>query len=153
MKFEVDKQERVVVVTSKVEKLDALCAPELKGELVLANKEGHRNMVLDLSETRYIDSSGLSAVLIGHRACRDANGTFVLSGLQPAVAKLVTISQLDSVLKIVPTAEGSDRFRLYGGSRARPLIKTYTLFHVVFIQPQCHCGVDLGFLSHRFCPV
>ena len=40
MKFEVDKQERVVVVTSKVEKLDALCAPELKGELVLANKEG-----------------------------------------------------------------------------------------------------------------
>ena len=104
MKFEVDKQERVVVVTSKVEKLDALCAPELKGELVLANKEGHRNMVLDLSETRYIDSSGLSAVLIGHRACRDAKGTFVLCGLQPAVAKLVTISRLDDVLKIVPTA-------------------------------------------------
>ncbi len=74
MKFEVDKQEKVVVVTSKVEKLDALCAPELKGELVLANKEGHRNMVLDLSETRYIDSSGLSAVLIGHRGCRDAQG-------------------------------------------------------------------------------
>ena len=42
MKFEVDKREKVVVVTAKVEKLDALCAPELKGELVLANKEGHR---------------------------------------------------------------------------------------------------------------
>lgn len=105
MKFEVDKQEKVVVVTAKVEKLDALCAPELKGELVLANKEGHRNMVLDLSETRYIDSSGLSAVLIGHRGCRDAEGTFVLCGLQPTVAKLVSISQLDSVLKIVPTVQ------------------------------------------------
>ena len=105
MKFEVEKQEKVVVVTAKVEKLDALCAPELKGELVLANKEGHRNMVLDLSETRYIDSSGLSAVLIGHRGCRDAQGTFVLCGLQPAVAKLVSISQLDNVLKIVPTVQ------------------------------------------------
>ena len=79
MKFEVDKREKVVVVTAKVEKLDALCAPELKGELVLANKEGHRNMVLDLSETRYIDSSGLSAILIGHRGCRDAQGSFVLA--------------------------------------------------------------------------
>lgn len=110
MKFEVDKQEKVVVVTSKVEKLDALCAPELKGELVLANKEGHRNMVLDLSETRYIDSSGLSAVLIGHRGCRDAQGTFVLCGLQPTVAKLVSISQLDNVLKIVPTVDEAIEF-------------------------------------------
>ena len=109
MKFEVEKREKVVILTAKVEKLDALCAPELKGELVLASKEGHRNMVLDLNETRYIDSSGLSAVLIGHRSCRDAGGTFVVSGLQPAVAKLVSISQLDSVLKIVPTAqEGVD---------------------------------------------
>ena len=62
-------------------------------------------MVLDLSETRYIDSSGLSAVLIGHRGCRDSGGSFVLCGLQPAVAKLVTISQLDNVLKIVPTSQ------------------------------------------------
>ena len=45
-----------------------------KGELVLASKEGHRNMVLDLSETRYIDSSGLSAVLIGHRAAAMPRG-------------------------------------------------------------------------------
>ena len=52
---------------------------------------------------------GHPMVLIGHRACRDAGGTFVVSGLQPAVSKLVSISQLDSVLKIVPTAqEGVD---------------------------------------------
>jgi len=35
--------------------------------------------------------------------CRDANGTFVLTGLQDAVKKLITISQLESVLKITPT--------------------------------------------------
>ena len=29
----------------------------------------------------------------------------MLCGLQPAVSKLVTISQLDNVLKIVPTAK------------------------------------------------
>ena len=51
MKFEVDKQEKVVVVTAKVEKLDAL-RTGIERRARPANKEGHRNMVLDLSETR-----------------------------------------------------------------------------------------------------
>jgi anti-sigma B factor antagonist len=35
--------------------------------------------------------------------CRDANGTFVVCGLQETVKKLISISQLDSVFKITPT--------------------------------------------------
>ncbi len=104
MKFEIEQKEKVTVVKSKVEKLDALHAPELKGEFVLQNKNGNKNIILDLSETRYCDSSGLSAVLVANRLCRESEGVFVLCGLQDAVSKLITISQLDSVLKIVPTA-------------------------------------------------
>lgn len=103
MKYEVEQKDKLVVVKTKVEKLDALHAPELKSELVLQNKSGAKNIVLDLSETRYCDSSGLSAVLVANRLCRDSNGSFVLCGLQPAVQKLIAISQLDSVLKITPT--------------------------------------------------
>lgn len=103
MKFEIESKDKVVVVKTKVEKLDALHAPELKSELVILNKSGNKNIILDMSETRYCDSSGLSAVLVANRLCRDQNGTFVLCGLQSAVQKLITISQLDSVLKITPT--------------------------------------------------
>ncbi|MFK7757448.1 MAG: STAS domain-containing protein [Flavobacteriales bacterium] len=103
MKFEIEQKDKVTVIKSKVEKLDALHAPELKGEFVLQNKNGKKNLVLDLSETRYCDSSGLSAVLVANRLCRESQGVFVLCGLQDAVSKLITISQLDSVLKIVPT--------------------------------------------------
>jgi|TARA_B100000768_G_scaffold182037_1_gene208697 anti-anti-sigma factor len=104
MKFEVEHKDKVTLVKSKVEKLDALHAPELKGEFVLQSKSGNKNIILDLSETRYCDSSGLSAVLVANRLCKDAEGVFVLCGLQNAVSKLISISQLDSVLKIVPTA-------------------------------------------------
>lgn len=103
MNFEIDKRDKVTVVKTKIEKLDALQAPELKSELVLINKDGVKNIILDLSDTRYCDSSGLSAVLVANRLCRDSNGTFVLCGLQSTVEKLVSISQLDSVLKITPT--------------------------------------------------
>jgi len=58
---------------------------------------------LDLSKTKYIDSSGLSALLVGQRLCRDTNGTFVICGLQETVKKLISISQLDAVFKITPT--------------------------------------------------
>lgn len=104
MNFEIENKEKVVVVKTKVEKLDSLVAPELKSEFVMISKSGGKNLVLDMSDTRYCDSSGLSAVLVANRLCRDANGTFVLCGLQPAVNKLITISQLDSVLKITPTS-------------------------------------------------
>ena len=109
MKFTSEIEDGIAIVTSTVEKLDALHAPELKAELVRVAKDGNVNIVLDLSASRYCDSSGLSAVLVGNRLCRDHDGTFVLTGLQPAVEKLVSISQLDRVLTILPTStEGFD---------------------------------------------
>jgi anti-anti-sigma factor len=103
MKFAVEPREKLVIISTNVEKLDALQAPELKSEIVLQNKAGVRNIVLDLSSTRYIDSSGLSAILVANRLCRDANGTCVITGLQEAVKKLIMLSQLESILKITPT--------------------------------------------------
>jgi len=49
---------------------------------------------------RYCDSSGLSAILVANRLCKNSGGTFVLTGLNDAVERLITISQLDTVLNI-----------------------------------------------------
>jgi anti-anti-sigma factor len=100
MNFETNRQQNEAVVNSKVEKLDATNAPELKAELLTLHKNGVNNIVIDLSKTRYCDSSGLSAVLTANRLCKDTNGKFVLCGLQDNVRKLVEIAQLDKVLLI-----------------------------------------------------
>jgi len=100
MKFEKLSNDVCTVVSVNVEKLDALNAPELKSEFVFINKGGEKNIVLDMSQTRYCDSSGLSAILVANRLCRDSNGKFVLCGLQPAVENLIRISQLHNVLEI-----------------------------------------------------
>lgn len=103
--FTVDKQDRYTLVTVHVEKLDSRVSPALKSELVLINSGGEKNIVMNLEECRYCDSSGLSAVLIGNRICNENSGTFVLSGLQESVQKLISISQLDTVLTIAPTVD------------------------------------------------
>lgn len=62
-------------------------------------------MILDLENIEYVDSSGLSAILTGHRLWRDS-GLFVLSHAKhPAVQRLIEISKLDKILVIIPTLD------------------------------------------------
>jgi anti-anti-sigma factor len=100
MPFNVEKSDRYSVIRIQADKLDTLVAPALKSELVMLNSDGTRNLIIDLSETRYCDSSGLSAILVANRLCKNANGVLVLTGLQETVKKLISISQLDSILVI-----------------------------------------------------
>ena len=103
MKFAVDKHEKYILVKLNESKLNSVVTPQLKSELILMNTEGQRNIVLDLSQVKFADSSGLSSLLVGHRLCKNAGGVFILSGLCDAVNRLIGISQLDNVLSIVPT--------------------------------------------------
>ncbi|MFT4525862.1 MAG: anti-sigma B factor antagonist [Granulosicoccus sp.] len=105
MNFEVDKKDNYALVKVKVEKLDSHVSPALKSELVVLNADEFKNLIVDLTDTRYCDSSGLSAILVANRLCKNSNGTFVLTGLQRSVAKLISISQLDTILNITPTIE------------------------------------------------
>jgi anti-anti-sigma factor len=100
MNFETIQNKNEAVVKTYIDKLDASNASELKAELVLLNKNGVNNIVIDMSATKYCDSSGLSAILTANRLCKDTNGRFVLCGLQENVFKLIQIAQLDKVLAI-----------------------------------------------------
>lgn len=100
MDFTVKQIERTSIVTTNVEKLNAANASDLKAELAVLNKKNINNIVIDMSKTKYCDSSGLSAILLANRLCKDTNGKFVLCGLQSNVQKLIEIAQLDRVLAI-----------------------------------------------------
>jgi anti-anti-sigma factor len=108
--FEIKANDVCTVVKVLKDKLDTNLAPKLKSEFVIMAGKGEKNIILDLSETKYCDSSGLSAILIGNRLCRRNNGVFVLSGLQIAVERLIQISQLDTVLDITDTAQAGIEF-------------------------------------------
>jgi len=105
MEFKIEKQENHTLIQVLEEKLDTHIAPTLKSELVLVSGNGEKNIILDLSKCRYCDSSGLSAILVANRLCKNANGTFVLTGLNDAVERLITISQLDTVLNITKSVD------------------------------------------------
>ncbi|GAA0879967.1 STAS domain-containing protein [Algoriphagus jejuensis] len=105
MKYTIDKKEQYVVFAPLEEKIDSLLAPKLKSELLTIHAEGYANIVLDLSQVKYVDSSGLSALLVGDREFGRSGGIFVISGVQDHVMKLLKISMLDKKLNLVNTLE------------------------------------------------
>ncbi|MBB6612107.1 STAS domain-containing protein [Pontibacter sp. Tf4] len=105
MKYTIDKKENYTIITIDEKKLDTSIAPDLKSEFVKLNAEGITNLILDMNNVKYTDSSGLSSILIANRLCNSSNGLLILTSLQDHVMKLISISKLESVLNILPTVE------------------------------------------------
>jgi anti-anti-sigma factor len=105
MKYTVDKKEQYVIFTPMEEKLDSALSPILKSELLTVNAEGYENLVIDMSQVKYADSSGLSALLVGNREFSRNGGIFIIASPQEHVMKLIKISMLDKVFTIVDSIE------------------------------------------------
>ncbi|GAB5417869.1 MAG: hypothetical protein Crog4KO_23830 [Crocinitomicaceae bacterium] len=107
MDFSVTQENRTSIIQVNVERLNASNASGLKAELALLSKSSINNIIIDMSTTKYCDSSGLSVLLLANRLCKDTNGTFILCGLQDNVQKLISIAQLDKVLNIAENKEAA----------------------------------------------
>lgn len=107
MKYSADKQENYCVITIEEENINSLLAPHLKSEFVIIKNEGAKNLILNLEKVKFIDSSGLSAILTANRLWSE-RGSFIVTGVQNEnVKKLISISRLDTVLTIIPTVSES----------------------------------------------
>lgn len=110
MKFSIDEKDKYTVFSLEEENLNTINAPDVKSEFVLLKNKGVQNFILDLSSVKFVDSSGLSAILTANRLWDDAqNETFVLTGVaeNENVKKLIEISRVDTVLTILPTLQES----------------------------------------------
>jgi len=105
MKYSIEKKDKYSTIKVDEEKLDSTKAPDFKSRFVTLQAEGVKNLIVDLSPVKYIDSSGLSALLVGNRIFREGGGLFVLACINDHVMKLISISQLDKVLDLLPTTE------------------------------------------------
>ncbi len=113
MDFKIEKHGFYVTVRPEVDKLLSANSSELKTKVIELSHEGFSSMLLDLGQVTFVDSSGLSAILVANRLCNDNNGSFVLVNLNPEVMEMLKISQLDTVLTIMPTkSEGADYLKM-----------------------------------------
>ena len=103
MHFDTKKNGAATILKIRQRKLDASISPELKGEFLVLCKPQLRELVIDLSNVDFCDSSGLSALLIAERKMRENGGTVKLVGVHKKVLTLIKISHLDRAFQIYDT--------------------------------------------------
>ncbi|MBR9919445.1 MAG: STAS domain-containing protein [Bacteroidetes bacterium] len=115
MKFSINKQDRYSIFKIEDENVNTTVAPDLKSEFFLLSSRETENLIVDLSLVKYIDSSGLSAILTAHRIWKEMGGSFVITGVKsPVVEKLFQISRIGQVVTILPTVQSSIEHVLMG---------------------------------------
>jgi anti-sigma B factor antagonist len=78
---------------------------ELKEHLQRLLEKGERRFLIDFSQTGYIDSSGLGALVALARKVREDGGDLRLSGLNEDLRSLFELTKLDTLFAISDTPD------------------------------------------------
>ncbi len=62
-------------------------------------------VVVNLSQVRYMDSSGVASLVEGLKASRDLGSRFILFGLSPSVREVLQLSRLIKVFEVYDNEE------------------------------------------------
>jgi anti-sigma B factor antagonist len=102
MEEDVDAHTHLITVSGEIH---VSTAPEFSRRLNDAISRGKTGLVLDLTPTEFIDSTGLSVLLNGLRRVTRQRGRMVLVCSNPTVLRLFEITRLDTTFDIRPTRD------------------------------------------------
>ncbi len=88
-------------------RLTAVTAPAMKNRIRELIDEGRTEIVCDLTEVSFIDSSGLAVLVSGLKATREKGGWLKLTGANEQVARIFKITMLDRVFVMHATVEAA----------------------------------------------
>lgn len=100
MRMELDREQNTAVVFLE-NRLDASTAPEFKNFINDLTKKQYINLVVDLANVQFIDSSGLGVLVTALRSVSQQGGDIKISGPTPEVQSLFSLTRLDKVFDIV----------------------------------------------------
>ncbi len=89
-------------------RIDVVRAGQLRQEAIAFAAAHDNNLVLDLQQVTFIDSSGLGAIVGTFQTLRQAGGHLYLYGIQPSVQMVIELVGLDQVLPVLKTKADLD---------------------------------------------
>jgi anti-sigma B factor antagonist len=99
------KPEGERTVVSLEGELDLASAPLLASELDGEQVGAANTVVLDLQELRFIDSTGLRAILAANERFRERGRTFAITRGSEQVERLLAITRVDEHLRVLASAD------------------------------------------------
>ena len=98
----VDDETHVIAVTGEI---DLFTAPEFKQRMSALIDAGRSRLVVDLSETTFIDSSSLGVLIGAHRRLKLRGGALLVVSDNEAITKTFKITGLDGVFTLTSSVD------------------------------------------------
>jgi anti-sigma B factor antagonist len=108
MEITIEKMEDVAVVAVPVTELDATNSNEFKRDMAPV-LDVHARVILDLTRLRFIDSSGLGALLSCLRKLNEKRGDLKVCGISKQVRTALELVRMHRILDIYGTREEATR--------------------------------------------
>jgi len=102
VKLHLKKLSAHTLITVLEERIDAHNSNELKSVLLQSIAQGNACIIVQLETVRFIDSSGLGALLSGYKNAAAQNGKLVLTNIQQQVLSMFELTRLNRVFEIYP---------------------------------------------------
>ena len=100
MNLKLEKINDYRVLFIEEERIDAHNSGELKDAILHIIEQGDTAIIVQLAKVRFIDSSGLGALLSGYKNATAKSGKLVLANLQPQVLSMFELTRLNRVFEI-----------------------------------------------------
>jgi len=100
MNLNLEKMNGCSVLFIQEERIDAHNSGELKEYILHLIEQGENTIIVQLEQVRFIDSSGLGALLSGYKNTAAKSGKLALSNVQPQVLSMFELTRLNRVFEI-----------------------------------------------------
>ena len=102
MQLNMTEKGDIVLIDVQEERMDAHNSSDLKERMLQLFDDEKCNIVIDMAAVRFVDSSGLGALVSGFKNASARNGNLKLCGLQPQVKSMFELTRLHRVFEIFP---------------------------------------------------
>lgn len=100
MQLAVEKNDDVRIVRVKEAKLTYPVLSAFFGEVRQLVEDGAQKLLIDLSAVSYIDSASIGCLMDIHRLVQEKAGAVKLSGLQPRVETMISMTGVHKIISI-----------------------------------------------------
>jgi anti-sigma B factor antagonist len=100
MNLNLEKINGFSLLTINDERIDAHNSGELKAYLLQMIEGGENHIIVQLEHVRFIDSSGLGALLSGNKHIIAKSGRLALTNIQQQVLSMFELTRLNRVFEI-----------------------------------------------------
>jgi anti-sigma B factor antagonist len=105
MNYSIDERYNAVVITLKGNIMGGPDGQQLHDQLRELVDEGKTHVVVDLSKTKFMNSSGLGMLISGLTTMRNAGGDLRLARVADRIQSLLVITKLITVFKEFDTVD------------------------------------------------